>query len=247
MNVIVDGVIYQLQSNGGISRLYNEILPRMCDIDQSIRITLLTSGRLKQPVPKHQRICQRGIPAMEGQLFLGPLWNSIVPRVKRILYRLRIGYGKGKIWHSTYYTLPGKWKGMQVITVVDMIHERFANLFNGPGHEWFREQKRKCVLSADAVLCISETTRQEVQVFYDIDIGKIRVIPLAYSDVFKPLASADCTLLSPIAKPFLLYVGSRARYKNFDGLLSAYSSWAGRKEVDLVIVGESWTADEEQY
>ncbi|MFX0202475.1 MAG: glycosyltransferase family 4 protein, partial [Candidatus Hodarchaeota archaeon] len=25
------------------------------------------------------------------------------------------------------------------------------------------------------------------------------------------------------------------------------SSWAGRKEVDLVIVGESWTADEEQY
>jgi len=218
----------------------------MCDIDQSICITLLTSGRLKQPVPKHQRICQWSLPAMERHLFPGSLWNSIVPRIKRIVHRLRIGYGKGKIWHSTYYTLPGKWDGMQVVIVADMIHERYAGLFNGTRHEWFRERKRNCILTADTVLCISETTRQDIHHFYGIDVGKIQVTPLACSEVFRLLRNVGPLLLSPIGRPFLLYVGSRGYHKNFSNFLSTYSIWTGAKEVGLVVVGENWTAAEEQ-
>lgn len=36
MNVVVDGIIDQMQSIGGISRLYTEIFPCMCDIDEWI-------------------------------------------------------------------------------------------------------------------------------------------------------------------------------------------------------------------
>ena len=42
----MDGIVYQWQFHGGISRLYSEILPRMCDLDDSLRIILLTEGTL---------------------------------------------------------------------------------------------------------------------------------------------------------------------------------------------------------
>ncbi|MFX0199677.1 MAG: glycosyltransferase family 4 protein [Candidatus Hodarchaeota archaeon] len=246
MNVVVDGIIYQIQSNGGISRLYTEILPRMCDIDESMNIRLLTGEKLKQRLPKHSRITYRALPLIERYLRPGRIWKPIVPRANAIVQRLWAGRGTGKIWHSTYYTLPGKWDGMQVVTIVDMIHERFTELYDKPENEQFRERKRKCVLAADAVICISEATRQDVQHLYGIDLGRIQVIPLAHSDVFKTIKNNEL-LPPPVDRPFLLYVGSRTHHKNFDGLLNAYRIWVGRKEVDLVVVSENWSAHDERH
>lgn len=246
MEVVVDGIIYQLQSKGGISRLYTEILPRMCDMDESIKITLLTKGLLKQAIPKHPHIVHRSLRQMDHRMPPVNVLKPIMPKVRRFARRLWIGRGKNKIWHSTYYTLPEKWEGRQVVTVVDMIHERYADYFTGPGDERLREQKRNCVLAADTVICISETTGQEVQRFYGVDGAKIKVIPLAHSDLFKPLAISDCFSKMPSIKPFFLYVGTRVHYKNFEGLLSAYRDWPGRRHVDLVVVGRSWLPDEEK-
>jgi hypothetical protein len=44
------------------------------------------------------------------------------------------------------------------VYVADMIHERYPDLFGGPGGDAFRACGSACVLSADAVLCISEAT-----------------------------------------------------------------------------------------
>jgi len=246
VEVLVDGIIYQLQSQGGISRLFSEILPRMCDMDDSLRITLLTDGKLTQALPKHSRIIHQGIPPVHRYLRPGRVWRRIIPSVRRFMQQLWIGHGEGQIWHSTYYTMPGDWNGWQVVTVVDMVYERFADLFNKPRDEWFREQKRRCVLTADAVICISETTRQDVQRFYGLDSDSIYVVPLACSDVFRHLEQRGDELGVPTRRPFLLYIGSRAHYKNFDSLLQAYSVWSHRREVALVVVGRPWSADEEQ-
>ena len=244
--VVVDGIIYQLQSRGGISRLYSEILPRMCDLDDSLRITLLTEGKLKQALPEHSRITHRAIPLVEHYLRPGRLWKSVIPQVKRFVRRLWIGRTRDKIWHSTYYTMPERWDGPSIVTVVDMIYERFADLFNKAWDERFRDQKRRCVLAADAVICISETTRQDVQRFYGLDSDSVYVVPLARSDVFRQVEQRDDSLQRPTKQPFLLYVGDRSHYKNFNGLIQAYSVWAHRKEVALVVVGRPWSADEER-
>jgi glycosyltransferase involved in cell wall biosynthesis len=246
MTVVVDGIIYQLQSKGGISRLYSEVLPRMCNLDDLLYITLLSEGRLRQALPRHPRIAHRPIPSVDRYLCPGRVWKPIVQRAKRLVRKLWTGRGNGKIWHSTYYTLPEKWDGTCIVTVPDMIHERFEGLFNDPASERFREEKRRCVLSADAVICISEITRQDVQRFYGINAVRIQVVPLAHSRVFRFLEKIDYSPKLPTARPFLLYIGGRYRYKNFDGLLSAYGGWPGRKEVDLVVVGRHWSADEGQ-
>ena len=191
LKVIVDGVAYQWILPGGISRLFSEILPRMCEIDKSLHIELLTAGKMRQSLPSHSRIFYYSIPHIECYMRPRRVWKPIVPTAERLVRRLWIGRGEGQIWHSTYYTLPGRWDGFQVVTVHDMIHERFADLYHGPGNDQFRKQKRDCVKRSDAVISVSEATRQELLHFYGIKSDSIYVVPLACSDVFRQLEQCD--------------------------------------------------------
>ena len=242
MEVVIDGIIYQHQSHGGISRLFSEILPRVCQVDKTLDITLLMTGQSRQLLPHHPHIRIRSIPRIERFLQPYMVWQYFRPR--ELWLRLFIGRTKGKIWHSTYYTMPAMWSGATVVTVPDMIHELFPNLFNRISNQRFREQKRRCVLGADVVICISETTRRDVQHFYGIDSDKIRVVPLGYSNSFRRLNNTAGGTESSTVKPFLLYIGSRSHYKNFGQLIQAYSSWQHRREVNLSVVGAEWSPDE---
>ena len=250
LEVIVDGVIFQFQSRGGVSRIYSEILPRMCEQDESLRITLLTKeGRAPlQPLPEHSSITRRAVPHLDPYLRPWRLWGRYAPALKRTMDKLWIGEGKGKIWHSTYFTQPHQWRGTQVVTVVDMIYELYPKFFNKPFDDQFREQKRRAVSDAAAVICISETTRIDVEDYYGIPRDKTFVVPLAHSDLFRPPGNeANTHGTHGESRPFLLYVGRRGHYKNFDLLLDAYSSWDRRNEVDLLVVGDrDWTPEEQK-
>lgn len=244
MEVIVDGIIYQLQSQGGISRLYSEILPRMCEIDDSLNIKLMTSGRVEQLLPFHPHIKHYHIPQVERYLRPGRIWNPIIPAVRRLVHKLCIGNGEGQIWHSTYYTMPEHWNGLHVVTFHDMIYERFPNWFNGQSSDQFREQKKHCFHEADAVICVSETTRQDLQHFYGFESKSIYVIPHGYNNVFRQMEQSMGELEMQSGKPFLLYIGTRTHYKNFDIIIQAYSIWSRKKDIDLILVGRPLSTDE---
>lgn len=248
LKLIIDGVIYESKPRGGISRIFSEVLPRMCDMDNSLNVTLLTEGCARHILPRHLSIRHCTLPQVERYLRPGRLWKSVVPVVKRLLRQLSIGRGRERVWHSTYYTEPpGYWNGPTVVTVVDMSHERFPDLFNDYTCDQLRNQKREAVYKADAVICISENTRKDLESFYDVHSGKIHVIPLACSGVFRQLSKDGADLEVPVKRPFLLYVGFRGHpYKNFETLIRAYSLWRGRKDVDLVAVGSPWTTREKE-
>ena len=248
MKVLVDGVTYQKQPYGGISRLYSEILPRMCDMDESLQITLFTDGPLKHPLPVHSRIMAITAPPIKHTLQVSGVWRFIPFPIRNLgrklwhnLRSLWIGQRKDVIWHSTYYTLPSFWSGSQVVTVYDMIHERFPDLYNEPLDDFAREQKRRCIQKADVVICVSETTSQDVQAFYGVDSSSIRIIHIAYGSLFQQIKRGGDDFIVSNKQPFLLFIGKRGRYKNFQWLIQAYSMWSRLKEVALVVVGESWT------
>jgi glycosyltransferase involved in cell wall biosynthesis len=247
LDLVVDGVIFQYQARGGVSRIYSEILPRMCEQDPSLRIALLLKERRapRQALPVHPAISYVSVPHVDPYLRPARVWGNNAAKVRRLVDRLWIGNGAGKIWHSTYFTQMSGWRGAQVVTVVDMIYERYRSLFNEPYDQHFREQKRRAVSSAAAVICISETTRRDVQDYYGVPADKTFVVPLAHSDSFYPLETVDEA--SRPQKPFLLYVGKRTQYKNFDLLLEAFGSWRSRTDVDLVVVTDSeWSTDEQR-
>lgn len=244
MKAIIDGLIYQRQEHGGISRIYREILPRMCDFNESLRVTLFTTGSLRQELPQHARIAHRRLFPVDTVLRPGRLWRGIRTQLRRwVLTRATRGESNG-IWHSTYYTRPTTWGGKEVVTVHDMIHERFPDLFDGGHHDAFRKQKRDAILEGDAVICVSETTRDDLLHYYPVEPAQTHVVPNACSGVFRKLNDGTARIEGPTAKPFLLYVGRRSHYKNFRGLVRAYSGWQGRGEFDLVVVGRPWKRKE---
>ena len=239
MNVTADGIIYQLQSQGGISRLYSELLPRMCDLDAELHIKLLTPQSPAQEVPQHAQITPHVVPAVVGSR----LPSQVSAVLNGLLRQQAIGTGRDRIWHSTYYTRPRFWKGVQVVMVMDMIQELYPALFPGPQEDAFRALKRQCILDADIVISISETTRQDIHRLYNVDLQKIVTVPLACSKIFCDLS--DDTSPLPTQKPFLLYVGRRSHNKNFAALAQAYAAWQHRNTMDIVVVGADWSEEEQ--
>ena len=222
--------------------MFNAILPRMCEQDQGLRISLLVPCGA-HAVSTHERILR--VPELPRNLRPSRVWQHITPSADRLLRYFATD--SGTIWHSTYYTLPVRKAAKTVITVYDMIHERYPNLFSKRLDDNFRMRKKLAIERADAVICISETTRSDLERFYGTLAKHVTVIPLGFDrDVFKPLELSDGIALVAHAVPFLLYIGSRAPHKNFGTLLQAYSTWSTRNHVDLVVVGGPWEPHEEQ-
>jgi glycosyltransferase involved in cell wall biosynthesis len=100
--------------------------------------------------------------------------------------------------------------------------------------------KKRALAAADKIICISESTASDLQAIYGVERNKIQVIHLAPSLMFQP---SDDSPPAP-EHPYLLYVGARTLYKNFDTLLAAFERWQPQVPVDLVVVGGPWEESE---
>jgi glycosyltransferase involved in cell wall biosynthesis len=242
--LVVDSLLFSWQAHGGLSRLFSETLPRMCDLAASLSVELLVSGPPLQPLPAHSRIAARRVRRLTRPAPAKGLWGAGSELVQRLLRDLSFGRGFGKIWHSTYYTLPGHWRGAEVVTVADTIYELFPTLFSRPEDDAFRAQRRRCLERADAVICISHATRADVGRLFPDVTPRTHVVHLAGQETFRPLAPEAATLPPSLDRPFLLFVGRRRRHKNFDLLLRAFACWPRKRDFDLVAVGPEWSAGE---
>jgi len=257
VKLLVDCVIFQKDSHGGIARLFREILPRICNLEPNLQLTLIVDGPLSQELPHHSQIRIRKTVPIKRNLRVKGIWRPLLfpfRRLASITWNLArglwFGQGEGTIWHSTYYSTPGTWRGVQVVTVHDMIHELFPRFYADPLDEIARLRKRQCVERAATVICVSNTTRQDAIGFYNIDENKVHMIPNACSAVFRPLSPIvwddlchqEARILS---RPFLLYIGNRECFKNFTGLIDVYSRWEERTRISLVVVGKAWSNEEQ--
>jgi glycosyltransferase involved in cell wall biosynthesis len=251
VHIVVDALIFQKAPHGGIARLYRELLPQLCALDPELTVELFSDGPLRGALPQHARIRLRKLP---------PVHPTLRPqgRLRKLLYPLRrvagrvwqkarqgyLGDGGGAIWHSTYFTLPGRWAGPQIVTVHDLVPENFPAFFDDPLEEAGRQQKRRCIEAADAIICVSEVTRRLVQAEYRPAVERLYTIHHAPGPAFRRLPPDPGSIFGAPPSPFLLYVGSRVHYKNFSTLLEAYAGWERRAQVPLVCVGSPWTEAE---
>ncbi|MFK7983844.1 MAG: glycosyltransferase family 4 protein [Saprospiraceae bacterium] len=246
MNIILDGIIFEQQARGGIPRIYQEIMPRICDLEASIQFFVLTHGPIRSKWPAHAQIVHRRLCSLNRYIQPGAYFWSLKKRVRSWTAGLSLTTQANDIWHSTHYTLPHKWKGPRLISAYDLLFERFASMFDKPLYHQIRVQMRNCITDADAVICISETTKKEIIDYYQIESSKLYVVPLAYSPVFRPLPLSESQNKWVGQKPFFLYVGGRGQYKNFATVLRAFEIWSRKTEIELLVVGSEWTATEKK-
>src|SRR4029453_7528013 len=104
MDLIIDNIIYRLQKHGGITRIFSEALPRMCDLEPDLRISSLIYPNTRlDNLPKHERIDYKQIPDVDQFVRPYRLWHSYYPHLERFAGRIIVGTSGQKIWLSTYY------------------------------------------------------------------------------------------------------------------------------------------------
>ena len=197
-----------------------------------------------QRLPHHNQIRHYPPAALSRFLYPSRFWASLIEAYVAPSEKYARHSTAESIWHSTYYTQPQGWRGKQVVTVVDMIQEKIPHLFADSVNDKLRERKKRCIKSAQAVICISETTRQDLLAIYDIPPEKTHVVYLAHAPGFRVQCGTPDADLIPGAEPYLLYVGGRDGYKNFRHLIQAFKIWKGGQEVNLLVVGLPWSEEE---
>lgn len=203
--------------------------------------------------PLHVNSYLERLPAglVHGRRLPGRVHASAPLRVASILGGAIAQYmTRPDIVHRTYYyPVPRAPRGSRcVITVYDMIHEKFPRDF--PANDPIRAWKSNAVRRADHVICISQQTRRDLLSMQDIPEERVSVIYLSH-DGLADVAGNETEAAFRGRRlgfdtPYLLYVGSRTPYKNFRGLLRAYeTSRALRASYRLVCFGGgAFTAEE---
>jgi glycosyltransferase involved in cell wall biosynthesis len=216
MRIAFDYQIFSLQSYGGISRYFTRLAQSLLNMEQQVGIFAPLHQNNYLPSLPHEAVYGRHVsryPPKTARMFLAysQFWS-----------RYKIAKWQPDIVHETYYVKIGSapQKCPTVITVYDMIDELFAN--ENPEAENATAIKRIAVHRADHVLCISENTKLDLMRLHGTPASKISVVYLGF-DQFAALESSHISA-SYAGKPFLLYVGQRAGYKNFAGFLKAVAA-----------------------
>ena len=211
MHVVYDHQIFSSQEYGGISRYIVEVARQLERCDDT-RVTILApvhmNGFLRAQPPSH--VVGTYVRPIRRTARMRAVLNDALSRGWLAVRPL-------SLIHETYYRerslAPVRYP--TVVSVYDMIHERFAHTF--PATDQTARLKAAAVRRADAVICISEQTRRDLLELLPVAPDKVSVVHLASTLVTPP---AD-DRAPEIRDPYLLYVGHRRAYKNFAALLRA--------------------------
>lgn len=143
------------------------------------------------------------------------------------------------VFHPTYYNpyFLNKLKKPYVITVHDMIHEKFYDSIND---KRIIELKRQSITNASKIIAISENTKKDVMEIYDIAEEKINVVYHGYS-----VGMSYSEKIEDLPPKYILYVGVRAAYKNFHRFLEAFALInKNHNDIELVCTGSPFTEEE---
>ncbi len=129
--------------------------------------------------------------------------------INNIVTLIYIFLKKPDLVHLSYYNnfLIKFIKIPYVLTIYDLIHERL-NIHQK------KFDKRFPIQNAKKIICISNQTKNDLIKFYKVKKNKIKVIYLGINQQ---------KILYQRKKKYIIYVGAREGYKNFNNFILAYS------------------------
>lgn len=225
MKIVFDNQTFCLQAYGGISRY----IVRLAECLQNDCM----GNEVKIFAGFHQN---HYLPTLSNSLYMGKKISYPTRGVAKItslnskLLHPFIHQWNPDIIHQTYYFDLYHYKKPVVITVHDMIHELYQQDFLP--NDITTIYKRKSVQQAEHIIAISQSTKKDLMEIFNIAEHKISVVYHGV-DYFN-----ENKIETPIYhQPYLLYVGQRAGYKNFEGLVRAYAHSRLKEDFDLVAFG----------
>ncbi len=216
LNIVYDNIIYSLQYAGGISTYWYEITSRM--LEQKNEIVFLESKNINNLCYNNFNNIKRNVIKSASPFLI----------LNRFLSLNKSFFTEKFIFHSSYNRFSNNKNAINVITIHDFIHEKYYSGIRKYLHSW---QKTKAIKKADIIITVSENTKNDLLSIHPyIKPDKIKVIYNGVSSDF----FHDENLLTDDKFSFILFIGSREKYKNFDFVVDCVEKLSNKK---LYIVG----------
>jgi glycosyltransferase involved in cell wall biosynthesis len=227
VKIFLDNIIYSKVKNGGVSNYWFE----------------LSKYVLNKPQDEVKFFEEKEDLSNFHRQLLSIPQDNIIPHHSKMPFlsrRLPIHYNSNEklIYHSSYYRgLTGAKNKIEVTTVYDFIHDYYSTILKKTLHN---NLKYSAIKRSKGIICISKNTYSDLQKFSPLKRNqKAEVIYVGVSNDYFPIQnfnSAQHQFLTNhyLEKGFLLFVGGRTNYKNFDFVASVINE---NKDLKLVIVG----------
>ena len=225
MKIVYDHKIFWSQKYGGISRYFINLFKNLSylDVDYKVISPFYKNNYLKEEIEKKNIIGKYIAHPIPKTSFFLNIFNNFYLNysIKKI---------KPDVIHTTYFNASVNKNGKPLVTTVyDLIHEKNM-VFN----KKYNLVKKDALEISDHLICISNKTKKDLMEIYNIPEDKISVIYLGSDHIISDKAFPS----QKIEKPFLMFIGSRKKYKNFISLLRCISiSEKIRNNFDLVLFG----------
>jgi glycosyltransferase involved in cell wall biosynthesis len=228
MKIAYDSQIFTNQIVGGVSRYYWELSKNIFLLGENVSIF---AGLFQNEYLNNEN----GVNLIGKKISYPKYSIRFFQTLNTIVSHNQIKNWKPDIIHCTYYSqnlyLPKH--RPQIVTVYDMIHELFKDEFRN--RHLITKQKKAAVNRADHIICISHSTKSDLINLFGIDKSKISVVHLGVE--LKDF-NYNKEIKNSYLRPFILYVGQRSGYKNFNKFIEAFSkSKFITKEFDIVAFG----------
>jgi glycosyltransferase involved in cell wall biosynthesis len=207
MKILFDYKIFYQQKYGGISNYFYNLAKEFIKLEQNFLFST--------PIHKNEYIAKLNSNFIYGFKFkfLPHNLNFFFENFNHFFTQKKIKNFKPDIIHESYYSKKNS-NNKTVCTVYDLINEKFPNYFSNSSI--ISKMKEETFKRVDHIICISENTKKDLIEFFNINEEKITVTLLATD-------YQETKNLKKKLKNKLLFVGSRRGYKNFEGLIKAYS------------------------
>jgi len=156
---------------------------------------------------------------------------------------------RADVWHGPHYTMPRTGRTPSVVTIHDLTFFTHPEWHEARKVTFFTRAIRYAADNASVLLCVSETTRDELLALVPTS-QPVLVAPHGVDfSRFTRLGAADEAHLTdaalPIDVPFILFVGTFEPRKGLDILLEAFAELAHDDHVvELWLAGQSgWGVD----
>jgi len=217
--IIYDSIVFSLQKAGGVSVYWAELIKRLVQKEKDIRFY---ESENKNIFRKELDI------RTQKESNLNPKIIRYLPFMKKLPSK--------SIFHSSYYRVSLQKDIVNITTVHDFTYEYFRSGLAKYIHIW---QKGFAIKKSGGIICVSENTKRDLMKFYSmIDESKIKVIYNGVGGEFEKLENPNDYLIDDLEilkdKKYILYVGDRSSYKNFDVAVEVLKRL---NEYSLVVVG----------
>lgn len=248
MNVLIDARVLSKGNISGIEEYTRFMIQNLLDSDTKNHYEFFYSGIRRHPFPEEWRRDNTSLIEVN-------LPNKALEVSMRLFGVPHAETKETEVIFSPHFNyLPASRKAKRIITFHDLSFIHFPELYPLRKRFWHWQQRyQKQAECADALIAVSEFTRQDIIKTFRIPESKVHTIHSGINPFYTKLNRGDASIQRllerdrRLAKPFLLFVGTIEPRKNISGIIKAFDAIKNdpfHRELRLIIAGKrGWLCD----